>query len=136
VTELEVGGYIRSGLLEIRDPARFHRGLRSFRDGEVFVRVQRAYATRTARQNRYYWGVVIDLISEHTGHTPNETHEILKQMFLPKKTAVQDRNGVIVAEFVLGGTTTRLTTREFEIYLREIKQFALEQLEVLIPDPL
>lgn len=34
--------------------------------------------------------VCIALVSEHTGYTPDEVHELAKQMFLPKRLAVTD----------------------------------------------
>ena len=35
-------------------------------------------------QNRYYWGVVVKEIAQHTGHDPEQVHEALKQMWSPK----------------------------------------------------
>lgn len=84
---------------------------------------------RSNPQNRYYWGVVIDILSNHTGFDPVDMHEILKHKFL-------DRNVVIADEVMrIPKSTTSLTTSEFEIYLSQIKEWASIGLSVVLPDP-
>lgn len=66
------------------DNRAFETHLASFMDGaHVFVTVDTARPTRSNNQNRYYWGVVLKLIEQHTGHSRKELHEIYKRMFLP-----------------------------------------------------
>lgn len=91
-------------------------------------------ATRSLPANAYYWACVVGTLAEHTGYTPDEMHEVLKAKFLPKTLAVQDKNGEIVGEFVIGGSTVKLNTTEFSDYVRDIKTWAREQLDVEIPD--
>jgi|ERR1035441_1766414 hypothetical protein len=50
----------------------------------VQVMVEKIKHSRTNGQNRYYHGVVVKLIAQHTGHDPEMIHELLKQMFSPK----------------------------------------------------
>lgn len=89
---------------------------------------------RSNPQNSYYWSVVIGLISEHTGFTPEETHEILKHKFLritlwiPKKDGVKEMS-------VITKTTTKLTTKAFEEYLSQIRIWASQDLGCFIPSP-
>ncbi len=110
--------------------------MRSFeKDCEVTVTIERAHAHRSQKANRYYWGVVVHLIADHTGYTPDETHQALKQLFLPKKLAAAGKNGEIVEELVIGGSTAQLNTIEFGEYVSHIKQWALEKLDVVIPEP-
>lgn len=104
-------------------------------EGEFVLTIERRHATRSQSQNAYYWGVVAHLISEHTGYTPDEVHEFLKMKFLPKRLALQDRNGVIEGEYVVGGSTTKLNKLQFGEYLAQIQQWAAETLDVVIPDP-
>lgn len=130
----ETTGLVKAGRLEIRKRKQFKESLRRMRDGAVRVTVERVHATRSLQQSRYYWGVVVELLSDHTGYTPDEIHELLKAKFIPKKLAVTDGNGEIVGEFVIGGTTTKLNKIEFGEYIESIRQWAAE-IGVVIPDP-
>ena len=81
---------------------------------------------RSNPQNRWYWGVCIDLISEHTGFTPEEVHEILKHKFLTPKSLMGEQ---------IYPSTTSLTTVEFKNYMEKIQRWASMELSVVIPDP-
>jgi hypothetical protein len=133
--EVVTTGFVRGGRLEIRNRKRFAGDLGRMRDGEVLITVSRKHATRSVQANRYYWGVVVELLSEHTGYTPDEIHEVLKAKFIPKKLAVSDGNGEIKGEFVIGGTTTEMNKLEFGEFITNIRQWAADELDVVIPDP-
>lgn len=105
------------------------------RDGEVLVAVTRRKASRSQQQNRWYWGVIVELLSEHTGYTPDEVHEVLKAKFLPKRVALADGNGEVKGEFVIGGTTTTLDKLAFGEFCEAIRTWAADELGVVIPDP-
>ena len=107
--------------------------LRGRRECEVEITIRRAFATRSAQANRYYWGVVLGYLSEHTGHTPDELHDICKAKFLPKQLAVCDHNGEIVGEYVIGGSTAGLGVEEFAAYVNAIVDWARDALGVSIP---
>lgn len=81
---------------------------------------------RSTPQNRYYFGVVIDILSNHIGFTPDEMHEILKHKFLRHK----EQKGYVIPQ-----STTSLSTIEFENYLTQIREWAVIDLGVLIPEP-
>lgn len=115
---------------------------------EVFKQAARALAGKPAqltlgpvskrrsdRQVRWYWGQVLELMSAHTGHTPDELHEYCKARFIPKRLAICDGNGVVVDDRVIGGSTTKLNTGEMADYCEAIRQFAAEELSLVIPDP-
>lgn len=108
--------------------------LRGRRDCDLEIIIDRKHATRSIAQNRMYWGSYVKGISEHTGYTPDEVHELLKAKFLPKKFALVDRDGVITDEFIIGTSTTRLNKIEFGEYLERIQQWAAEN-GIVIPDP-
>lgn len=56
-------------------------------------------------------------------------------MFLPKKLAICDGNGEVKGEVVIGGTTTSLNRIEFGEFVDRFRQWAAEELSVVIPDP-
>lgn len=131
----ETTGHVARGQLKIRHRRELEAWAKRLRDCEIVVTIARKHATRSLHQNAYYWSVVVHLLSEHTGYTPDEIHEFLKMKFLPKKLAVTDRNGVIQDEYVIGGTTTRLNKVEFGEYILSIQQWAAETLDIDVPNP-
>lgn len=133
--EYETSGIVKDGKLSLRNQARFLEAFKGWPDGEVIVTVRRPYATRSLNQNAFYWGVIIEHIAAHTGYTPEETHEALKTMFLPKKLAMLDGNGDVHGELVIGGSTTLLNKIEFGEYCTRIREWALSHLGVDIPSP-
>jgi hypothetical protein len=108
-------------------------GVLTWPDGPVTVTIEREQATRSPQANAYYWGVVVKILAEFTGHTPDETHDVLKLKFLPKDVALATGMGEVVAEFVIGGSTRELTVGAFYDYVERIRQWAFEALDVDIP---
>ena len=88
---------------------------------------------RTTPQNRYYYGVVVTLLSDHTGYSKNEIHEMLKNKFLTEVIAIKTPKKLLLERTTR--SSTELTTAEFEEYLSQITQWAAEELSVVIPEP-
>jgi hypothetical protein len=129
-------GTIENGRLFIRNRREFDDQIRQLREGcEVEIEVTRRRASRSMQQNRYYWGVVIQMLSEYTGFVPDEMHDVLKAKFIPKKLALCDGNGEVQDEFVLGGSTRKMNKNEFGEYVESIRRWAAETLDLVIPDP-
>jgi hypothetical protein len=128
-------GHVKAGRLEIRRRVEFKAALKRMRDGEVLVSVSRKRASRSLQQNRWYWGVIVEILADHTGYSPDEIHEILKAKFIPKRLAISDQNGEIKGEFVIGGTTTKLDKVAFGEFCESVRQWAADDLGVVIPDP-
>ena len=105
------------------------------RDGEVLITIERARATRSLEQNRYYFGVVLRLLSEHTGYTVDELHEYCKLRFNAKRVSFCDADGVVKDEDRIGQSTTKLNRVTFGEYCEAIRQWAAADLGVVIPDP-
>lgn len=134
ISEVSTTATVDEHGLHLRNKTKFFAAVRQLY-GEVELVARKKRATRSQSQNAYWWGVCVELVSEHTGYTPDEVHEIAKQMFLPKKLAVQSGNGEIKGEFVIGGTTTTLNKTEFGEFMESFRRWAAEDLGVVIPDP-
>lgn len=94
----------------------FREYTQQFKEGEDLVlSLERKKRNRSGQQNNYYWGVVLDLIARHTGHSSNELHEIYKRMFLPHEFITY--NG---KEIRVPGSTANLNTLTFGEYLDKI----------------
>jgi hypothetical protein len=127
---------VKGGKLFIRNRRAFDDQIARLNERwELEVTVKRQTTTRSLQANRYYWGVVVAALSEHTGYTPDELHDFLKMKFIPKRLAVCDGNGVVVDELVLGGSTREMNTIEFYDYVESIRMWAAEELGVVTPDP-
>jgi hypothetical protein len=126
---------VRGGRLKIRRSDVLSAQLAALRDGPVEIRIARQKATRSLEQNAWYWSCLVGLVAEHTGYTADEIHEIYKAKFIPKHFAIADGNGEVKGEFVIGGTTTSLSTKEFTEYAEAIRMWAADELGVVIPDP-
>ena len=127
---------VKGGRLHFHNRRQFDEQVRQFREGaqvEIAVTVRRT--VRSLQQNAYYWGVVIQVISDHTGYTPDEVHEFLKMKFIPKRLALSDGNGEIRDEFVIGGSTRKMNTIQFGEFMEDCRRFAAETLDCFIPDP-
>lgn len=95
------------------------------KDDWFVLEVLKSKKKRSLNQNRYYWGVVIKVISDHTGYTSDETHQELARMFLK-----YDNNGKTFVH-----STTKLNTFDFEQYLEKCRNWALNEMSLDIPLP-
>ncbi len=118
-------GKVEKGLLILFDKELFNIQLKAFEGKHIDLSVKLPSKNRSNNQNRFYWGVLIDIIGKELGYTADETHEALKMKFL------LDRRGKIPTV----RSTAVLTTKEFEDYLEDIKRWAAEFLNVVLPDP-
>ena len=79
--------------------------------------VQRVGRTRSAKQNRFLWGVAYPIVSGFTGDDIEDVHKFFKAKFLRRSVKLFD-------EEVEGEeSTTKLTTIEFEEYVEKIMMF-------------
>lgn len=103
---------------------------------EVSLVLERLGATRSARQNRAWWRVVIQTLSNHTGYTREEMHEIVKLKLLSTKYLLPHAvTGEVVEEVTLGGSTRKLDKVKFNDLIRRTQEWAAQELAVVIPDP-
>lgn len=91
---------------------------------------------RSNNANRYYWGVVIPLITAffrgHGNYVDDEdTHEFLKLRVGKLAQVIVLPDGEVVKGL---GSTAKLTTAEFEQYLERIRAWAAEY-SMIVPLP-
>lgn len=51
----------------------------------VYLVIKPVTKTRTTNQNSYYWGGVLTPISDHTGYSVEDLHELFKGMFIGRQ---------------------------------------------------
>ena len=118
-------GTIQRGNILLQRKEKFIDYLRSLDGKEIELIVRRLKKKRSKQQNRYYWGVVVELLCETTGYNEEEMHESLKMLFLKDLTR----------KIPTLRSTASLTTKEFEKYLARIRMWAAQNLGCSIPEP-
>ncbi len=126
---------VEQGQLIFENNIKYQEYLRSLEGQKVEVVVKKwsEKNQRSIQQNRYYFGVVLKLLSDHTGHTVDELHEILKSIFLKKRIELETKTGIIPQ--TIYNSTTDLDTVKMEEYLTNIRQWASITLGVYLPLP-
>ena len=121
-------GKVDHGQLVFDDPSAWYSHLKQHEQIRVRVtlgKVPKLRSSRTTEQIRYYWGVVLAVIADYTGHSVEELHEVFKAMFLKPK----DVMGVNVYP-----STTDLDTGQMTDYIENIRNFASRDLACYVPD--
>ena len=119
-------GEIKGGKLILDNPRYWKGMVMGFADAKVRIVLEKVRGTRTQKQNRYYWGVVLELIAEHTGYLAEEVHEVMKSKFLRQKKVW--RGG----EITVLRSTSDLTSDEFGEYIEQVRAEGAE-MEIDIP---
>jgi hypothetical protein len=117
-------GTLRFAEGEKQRMAQFVRSLK----GDVSVTVKKRTKPRSSHQNRYYWGVVVAMLSEYTGYEHEEMHDALKLLFLRKPAHAPGLPDTL-------RSTSDLSTKEFEDYLERVRRWADIELSFIIPLP-
>ena len=117
-------GRIKNGIIEVQ---RFFKDqLPKLENKEVEIKV--VSSTRSSQQNRYYWGVILKIISQETGFTPEEAHEVYKKKFLTYQKEYKGKK----YDFVR--STTDLDIFEFGEYLDKVIGHARGELNLIVPE--
>jgi ABC-type taurine transport system substrate-binding protein len=123
-------GTIKENKLFVDKSEQFKQHLVSLNGKRVQVTVEKIKHKRSNNQNQYYWGVVVKLIAQHTGHDPEQIHELLKSKFSPRWNFQVGRGWLGIPT-----STTRLDTLEFVEYTEKCRMSANEFLGLQIPLP-
>ena len=113
-------GHVQNGKLKLKRRDLFEKYLEGLQ-GAVELIVRKPFRKRSDQENRYYWGVIVKMIADHTGHTRDEVHDALRHMFL--------KDGLVAR------STTSLSTAEAEEYYANIRMWAAATLSLIIPLP-
>lgn len=108
------------------------------------VTIEEAKSTRSTNANAYYWGVVVEMMSQETGYDPEEIHEYLcgarwgwKDKRVPKTPRNPDGvESVPVRTTTLNehGKRSILNITKFADFIEFARRFATKKLNLAIPD--
>lgn len=117
------------GTVKLVTPIAYKNAMKQFQRGPAVMRIEIPKKGRSSQANRYYWGVVLALIADHTGYEQDELHEYFKTRFNPI-------NFVFAGdEQVIGGSTRQMTSKQFAEYIDRIRRFAETELGMTLPEP-
>ena len=122
-----LGAIDARGRVLLDRPIDYGRWLMTLAGQRVEVVVRKRRTQRSDRQNRAYFGLVVALLAEHCGYTPDEMHEALAWKFLGLENA-----GDLLPR---RRSTASLSTSEFEDYVATIRRWAATELSCDIPEP-
>ena len=108
-------GKVNKGKLSFVDEDGFRTKLKEF-NGDVTVIIKQRGKTRSPKQNNYYRGVLVKVLSNEFGYTDYEMHKVLKDHFNIKSTKLLDQV-------------------EFRAYLDKIIRWASMEYGIALPDP-
>ena len=106
--KIRLVGKVEGGRLQV-DFNRLSRLIERFNGKEIELTISENIGFRRIEQNKYYWGIVLKAIADHSGNTGETIHKYFKD------------------KFNQGETTTKLNVKEFTEYINNITLWALEQ---------
>lgn len=120
---------IVEGHITFSDKYRWTEYLRQIEGKYVDIEVKIYRKKRTLDQNAYWWGVVMQTLSENTGYEKEEMNDLIESMFLSKELEIE---GVV---YTVPGKVKNLSTVEFNELKERVQRWAAIDLGIDIPDP-
>ena len=129
-------GTVENGHLPYGLRAQIADTMRRMEGKRLAISIKEVKRRRSNNQNRYYWGVVIPIITnmflEAGNNTDeNEVHEFLKEHVGGLKTILSDPSGI---RRTVVKSSARINTSEFENYMEKVRAWAAS-FDVEIPLP-
>ena len=96
---------------------------------DIDLTIEKHRSTRSVNQSRYYFGVIVKMLSDELGYTKGEIHEILKGKFLSDEIRVGNET------IRYSKSTADLKTDAFENLMTDIREWASAELNIFLPLP-
>jgi len=143
--QIEIESFVDGGKLT-KNREQIEDAISQFEGKPISIMVKRPFKQRSDRQNRYYWGVLVEhwrnLLREEWGEilAPDEVHEFLKTN-LNYEEFVDEETGEVMINSTTGSpirkpkSTKENTTVSQEDYHESIRRLAYEMFGAQIPLP-
>lgn len=133
---MEFSGLVTAGQLPPTAWKSFGKALSQLEGKRVVVSLKEQKRRRSNNQNAYYWGVVVAAVTEMFRDAGNyvdaeDVHEFLKLRVGKLGQVFVTPDGEVLKGL---GSTAKLSTQEFEVYLEQVRVWAA-QFGVVIPVP-
>jgi len=93
------------------------------------VEITQAEQSKTQEQLGYLFGVVLKLVSEHTGFTVEESYQVYKNKYLRYHKSYRGK----IYRFTKGLSQCKIS--ETAKFIEEVIQHAQTELKIIIPEP-
>lgn len=120
-------GSVINGKLTLDNPHRYLVHLSALNGKQIELVLRKQRKQRSIQQNAAYWGIVVEILSNHTGYDKETMHQALKSKFASR---IDPKTGLRIIE-----STAKMGTERFNRYYAEIQQWASEFLGCYIPSP-
>ena len=120
-------GTVVSGKFVMDKPDEYSMWLAHMEGKTVYCHFKLQSKPKSSAQQGYYWGVVLKVISDYTGHETDELHEIFKNKFLR-----EDDNSAIGYRIK---STSTLSAAEMCEYMSRVITWASVEIGCYIPSP-
>ena len=121
-------GKVVSGKVILDEQEEYENYLVSLDEKRIELVIKKEEIARTNQQSKYLFGVVYQLISEHTGYSKEDVHELMKSIFLKDHKTVNNKRYTVIR------STHDLNTVEMTEYIENCKRFAATELSLFIPE--
>ena len=120
-------GRVEKGKLVLDDPSRFFVRISALNGQKIELVIMKRKYRRSLPQNAAYWGIMVEILSHHTGYDKDSMHDALKAKFASK---IDPATGLLIIE-----RTSKMDTKRFNEYYESIQRWAAEFLGCYIPSP-
>jgi len=120
-------GEIKRGKLILNNKQQFQDQLVALEGKDVVIKIVERGNNRTKDQNSLFWQWV-DIISNETGYTKEETKELIQYKFLQRERLNEEG----YTETYLKGTQT-LSKKEFTDFMNEVSYWSSNTLSISLP---
>lgn len=103
----------------------YRKHLSALEGKEIEITIDKRKKSRSNQQNRYYFGVCIQIIADELGYEPIDIHYELRRLFLSSPGE----------KLQIPRSTTSLSTVEHNEFIEKVKRWSSEELNIYIPDP-
>lgn len=121
-----IGYFDQDGLWVSENKDEFRNWLSRHANKRAVLKVVKWYKKRSDKENRYYWGGIIEPLADYFGYSKEEMHDALKSMFL--KIEIPGKPPKILS-------TAKLNTLEAETYYEQIRIWALSDYGIRLKLP-
>jgi hypothetical protein len=102
-------------------------------ENDYIVSVKKQRNNRSNMQNNYYWACIVQPLGLELGYFPDELHDALKIKFSSEWQSIEINDKQIGLQTV--NSTARMNTKDFEVYVDQIRIWALTELGVRLMLP-
>lgn len=127
---MQIHATIKDGRVQLSPPAKgaMQRYCAALKDGQaVDITIAKHRRQRSDAQNRRYWSGV-GLIADHTGHTKEEVHAYLGELFRTDRSGQRADDPIPHIQ-----STRRMTTAEHSEYMDRCEAWAIQLFDIAFP---